>query len=1228
MNNTSTASITLVDSGDSGNNTGVVFPPSLLTWTGAVSSDWGTTGNWDLAFVPKTVDSVIIPDVVNDPVLDAARTVADMTLQSGTVLTLNGKDFTATGAFSNDGMVILHGSEAATLAQDTDSGTWKYTGNGNGLADAYILKDFGAVDYFNLTISMVDAGDTIQAASAASIAGTMALASGVFIAPSSDLLVAGNVSIAPSTFIYNGGVMTFNGSGVALLEANHENLGVVVVDGTAKTVQLSGAGVTFGTLSLVSGTYDANGQTTTVVGLTKIMAGGTYLAGSAAQTFNAGLELLGGAFQGSTGLVDVNSDLVLSSGTFTAPSSALSVFGDWARSATAVFNHNNGTVVLDGHTQTVGGSTTFNHLTRITSGFLTFEAGSTQTILGVTTLQGAFGDPLFLRSSLDGTQWKMDPQGMRSVSFVDVKDSNNVHLTPITPTNSHDSGGNANWVFTPAALTWTGAKDVIWEDPANWSLGYRPNTIDSVVIPDVVNDPLLSEAAQVVDLTLQLGSLLALNGQNLIATGIFSNDGTLRLQGNESVGLAQDTDSGMWEYVGDPNGVVDTYAIKDFGAVDYFHLMINDVNVVKNIFTASSGLVLEGSYTLKNGTFTAPSTTMSVKGDFAHQGGVFNHNAGTVVLNGAIQTISGSTTFNHLMRTTVGTLFFEAGSTQTILGITTLQGISTDLLKLRSTILGTQWRIDPQGARNIAYVDVQDSQNINAVSIDPLNSVDSGNNINWFGGIVTIETFTWTGLLSTNWGDPGNWDLNSLPGPEDSVIIPDVTNDPVLDISRQVTELKLKNDALLTLNGRNLTVTGEFHNKGTLKLIGSEVVSLTQDTKHGAFEYAGDGDGLSDIFALLDFGETDYYDLLIRTVDVNEIIQSNAPKAIRGTFTIASGTYDANGFTTEVRKETVVSGGTYEASTAAQIFNRDLRIESGVFKGSSGAVDVNANVFIGSGTLIAPSGSFTISGGWVKRGGTFDPGAYTVTFDGRKTDEDDDGHGGVQNVISGGASFYNLTHAGHGMLRLKENPLTVMGTFTNALGVYKANDLETTVMGPTLISGGHYLAGDATQTFNGGLTISDKGIFTGQKGLVDVNGDFLLTGGEFKAPRTMTLSGNFSHLAGAFHHHSGTVILDGGNQTISGSTKFYNLTKTTSVSVTLTFEAGSSQKILGKLTLRGMAGQLLLLRSSLAGIQWYIDPSGKRDIAYVDVQDSTNTNAKVITTVSSTDSGNNTNWAF
>jgi hypothetical protein len=104
--------------------------------------------------------------------------------------------------------------------------------------------------------------------------------------------------------------------------------------------------------------------------------------------------------------------------------------------------------------------------------------------------------------------------------------------------------------------------------------------------------------------------------------------------------------------------------------------------------------------------------------------------------------------------------------------------------------------------------------------------------------------------------------------------------------------------------------------------------------------------------------------------------------------------------------------------------------------------------------------------------------------------------------------------------------------------------------------------------------------------------------------------------------------LDGTNQTIIGDTTFYNLTKTVTSADTLTFTAGSTTTVLGKLTLTGGSGGLLSLVSSIPGSPWFIDADGTTSVSYVNVSDSNASGGPAITTCNSVDSGGNSNWNF
>jgi regulation of enolase protein 1 (concanavalin A-like superfamily) len=61
------------------------------TWTGCVSTDWATPGNWADGSVPTAADDVTIPNVTNDPVImnGTAAVAKSVVVQAGAVLTIN-----------------------------------------------------------------------------------------------------------------------------------------------------------------------------------------------------------------------------------------------------------------------------------------------------------------------------------------------------------------------------------------------------------------------------------------------------------------------------------------------------------------------------------------------------------------------------------------------------------------------------------------------------------------------------------------------------------------------------------------------------------------------------------------------------------------------------------------------------------------------------------------------------------------------------------------------------------------------------------------------------------------------------------------------------------------------------------------------------------------------------------------------------------------------------------
>jgi regulation of enolase protein 1 (concanavalin A-like superfamily) len=88
-----------------GSNPVVLSPPFTAstttdTWTGCVSTDWATAGNWADGSVPTAADDVTIPDVANDPVIlgGTAAVAKSVLVQASAVFTIQ-----ATGSLAING---------------------------------------------------------------------------------------------------------------------------------------------------------------------------------------------------------------------------------------------------------------------------------------------------------------------------------------------------------------------------------------------------------------------------------------------------------------------------------------------------------------------------------------------------------------------------------------------------------------------------------------------------------------------------------------------------------------------------------------------------------------------------------------------------------------------------------------------------------------------------------------------------------------------------------------------------------------------------------------------------------------------------------------------------------------------------------------------------------------------------------------------------------------------
>ena len=235
-------------------------------------------------------------------------------------------------------------------------------------------------------------------------------------------------------------------------------------------------------------------------------------------------------------------------------------------------------------------------------------------------------------------------------------------------------------------------------------------------------------------------------GGNVNVSGNWTNNGTFT-SGNNTVTFDGDdlqTITGTNSFYN--LTIANTYATPDDS---------NDVDAeavtVTNILTVSDGqfqaatgsdfndVVIGSDGILKNDVLA----DVSVSGDWSNSG-TFTHNNGTVTFDGTSQQINDDNTFNDLTKIMGTELVFEAGSTQTIDGMFTANGIT-----LKSSLDGTEWNIafQPDGW-DLTDITVQDSNNTNyADPTNPTGYIDQG------GTVMNMMDGT-PGGSNTSWFQP------------------------------------------------------------------------------------------------------------------------------------------------------------------------------------------------------------------------------------------------------------------------------------------------------------------------------------------------------------------------------------------------------------------------------------------------------------------------------------------
>jgi uncharacterized Zn-binding protein involved in type VI secretion len=868
------------------------------------------------------------------------------------------------------------------------------------------------------------------------------------------------------------------------------------------------------------------------------------------------------------------------------------------------------------------------------------------------------------------------------------------------------SNGATVWIPTPSqTYIWDeGGAYGDWDDPLNWNLdqGYPNAATDKAVINTGSESINTGEVLTIGELelgssysgTLTLGGALTLDdsgpwdanltisnanatlylaGNNLTleASSTFSNNGTLKLQGGETLtDLTNDTDSGTVEYVGDGDTAGDIYNLLDSGTTDYYHLTINSTDGATDTFRPdTTNLTVAGNFTLSTGTFTtndgttdrnlsvtgnvdidctftANGSTISVGGNWDSSGGTFNYNTSTVDLTGE----------GNLKAAVLSPYFYNltcAATTKT----TTMQ---SDIYILNTLTLGSGTLFDGDGSSyTVALFKSSGTPLINGGATVTLNV------INYY---VTNGTITVTG---------GNYGVNYL-------MLQGASSNVTYNLGDNITvngifyPLAVNGATNVVCNTQNNTITTGYLVFGSDTSNGSTTLNCgtsTIDIGTGAL-------------GVLDAGGSHTLNLDSATVtcagDWQLVTGTGTITQIPGTSTV---TFDSND-----TGKTITSN---SQSFASVVFNSgdgtggwtlqdnftcsSVQIVDGVLNDGDKTVTINGNIDI------ADVGSQTLNstGTWIQgaNGNISNPYDWTNAFkvlqiaDGvtstrtgttrtRKlvlgtsatlqgsssvvlqfpTVNDFIDMGSGSNITGGAVSIIphwdGLTKtqkaisvsAAVNIYWQNNADIQMTGNWTTGnLLIFGSLDSDTEAEATLLDTNGYNLTvnGSLTLGRNTGTGYHGKIIFsTGTHsitGNVSVNNNAGTHGYFDLGSADISIEGNCNFNYATVTPGTSTVTFDNATSTstLTGSTTFYGLVSTAS---------GKNVKVSSD-TVIGVTGHLnfenITLRSTLNGATWYLNLSGTQDVSNVDVRDSNASGSTdTIIAFTSTDSGNNTKWDF
>ena len=1143
----------------------VLSTSSSGQWTGNVSTDWATAGNWCDGIVPgSTTDVIITAGATRMPNISTSVNSRSLTINTGATLTLTG-----TGTLNVAGTLVNNGTF-------TNSGTVNFNGTSG-------QQSFtGISTFYNLTLNN-SAGLLLP--SAIVLSNNLTISAGILNAANFNLTVGGNWinNVNSTAFIAGTGTVTFNSSNAQSIGGTASTtFNNLTVTNTGNTVTLGVNTIISGNLSITTGTldlaaftanrataggiltvannatlkiggtntYPTNYSTNTLVVASTVEYSGTNQtvanqpygnlklsssSGAAVKTFPAtAMTVLGNlsSVQGSgtsvaftaAAAITVSGNVSIGAATtFNGGSFSHNIGGNWANAG--IFNGNTGTIVFTGAGTTVSGAGTqnFNSLT-VAAAMVGFSAeGLSLSGNLATTGSGSFTQASGGTLSMTGTG--------TTISGVDISPDN----LSITGT-----------VSTAASMIITGNLSVSGSFSASAGMITLSGTTKSIsgsgtktfyqlsvtgTLTSAVNFNISSGLAVYGSLTASAGTATftgtsALSGTaNLFNTTI--NGTSLQLSANAVLGVAGalTITAGTLNVSSAPNTVnFNGTGAQSINAITYSNLNFSTGGAK----TAAGAITVNNNITIGTGTtFISGTFTHSIYNSW-YNNGTFTAGSGTVQFLGSQNSIiSGATTFNILTvnnsassvevallnNVTVATVNMTLGTMTTGSNTLTITTTRTG----NGIILGTITR-NHSFAALTAY------------------AFEGPNNLITFTLPVGINSVT----VSVATGPISDFPFGGSISRQYNISVPSGTYvGATLRLHYEDTELNGNSEATMALwhyNGSSWGASGKTSNNTTSNYV--EQTLLLDITNRwtlsaGANVVQWNGSVSSDW----------------NTVANWTVTQGSASRPPAATDVVNIGTAT---FTNQPVISTSVTVKNINFGSAKAV---NLSLASG---GSLSSGDIKGNwsanathtIDAGSQALVV-NGDLALSDGTAGHAINLGIGSGSATIGGALTE-------------SGGA---NITFSGAGNLSVAGDFNYVSGTFTPGSGTVTYNGSSNQVLGVV--------------TYNH-LSVNKSAASIAVANPLTVNGNLTITAGELDNNAAMTILGNVSIASGAILENNSNLMVGGNwtnagtyNSSNAGSGVVFNGSGTQSISAS-TFNnleinkpVGSQAVLTGDVTLKG-----------------------------------------------------------